>query len=105
MGFFTGLDTEGYDRQYSDRQLLGRIARYFEPFRRQVTQITIALVVVSLAGAAAPIIVSRAVDVVGEALDLTAIYLITAAILVTGLISWAPTGFAAESLRAPRAIW
>ena len=28
MGFFAGLNTEKYDRQYSDNQLIGRIIDY-----------------------------------------------------------------------------
>jgi ATP-binding cassette subfamily B protein len=36
MSVFYGLDTEAYDREYSDRQLLQRIFRYFAPHRRRV---------------------------------------------------------------------
>ena len=32
MGFIMdGLDAEAYDREYTDRQLLQRIIRYFRP--------------------------------------------------------------------------
>ena len=32
MGFIMdGLDAEEYDRTYTDRQLVGRISRYFRP--------------------------------------------------------------------------
>ena len=31
MSFFSNLDTEGYDRQYTDRQLAGRMVEYFSP--------------------------------------------------------------------------
>ncbi len=30
MGFFSGLDAEQYDRQYSDKQLVRRMAHYFD---------------------------------------------------------------------------
>ena len=37
MGFILdGLDTEDYDRNYSDRELLRRIINYFWPYRRQM---------------------------------------------------------------------
>ncbi len=37
MGFiFDGLDTESYDREYSDRDLLRRIVSYFRPFGRKM---------------------------------------------------------------------
>ncbi len=36
MGFFGGLNAEQYDRQYSDRQLIGRISEYFEPQKKRL---------------------------------------------------------------------
>lgn len=88
MGFFSGLDTEGYDRQYSDRDLVRRIAAYFRPYLRQVVVIGVALVVVSLASAAAPILVGQAVDLLGGDLQMDVITLITGAVLFTGLLIW-----------------
>jgi len=43
---------------------------------------------VSLASAAAPILVSRAVDLLGDDLNLNAITLISGAVLLTGFIIW-----------------
>ena len=45
MGFFSSLDNEGYDRQYSDRQLLQRMTGYFHRYRRQLILIVILLIV------------------------------------------------------------
>ena len=36
MSFFYGLDTEAYDRDYSDGELIARIFGYFVPHRRRV---------------------------------------------------------------------
>ena len=36
MGYF-GLDDEGYDRIYSDRELFLRIIKLFKPYRRSMT--------------------------------------------------------------------
>jgi ATP-binding cassette subfamily B protein len=88
MGFFRGLSDEGYDRQYADRELVLRIARYFRPHLTRIIIVGVALVVVSLAGAAAPILVSRAVDLLGENVDMNAITLISGAVLLTGFIIW-----------------
>ena len=88
MGFFSGLDNEGYDRQYNDRELIRRIIKYFTPYRNQIVIIGIALVLVSLAGAASPILVGRAVDLLGQSVEMTAITLISAAVLLTGFIVW-----------------
>ena len=39
MGFILdGLETESYDREYRDRDLLLRILSYFRPFRSRVVQ-------------------------------------------------------------------
>ena len=47
MAFFAGLNAEKYDRQYSDRQLIGRIAEYFKPQVRRLAVVTL-LVTMSL---------------------------------------------------------
>lgn len=36
MGFFSGLEQEGYDRQYSDRQLVKRMVGYFRPHKKRL---------------------------------------------------------------------
>ena len=33
---FSGLETESYDREYSDGELIRRIASYFGPYRKRV---------------------------------------------------------------------
>ena len=88
MGFFSGLNNEGYDRQYQDRELVRRIADYFRAYGRQIIIIGISLLLVSLASAAAPILVGRAVDLLGDNLDMNAITLISGAVLLTGFIIW-----------------
>jgi ATP-binding cassette subfamily B protein len=64
MSFFGGLDTEKYDRQYSDRQLAGRIAEYFKPQVKRLTAVSVLVVAIAGVGAALPVVVSRAVDLV-----------------------------------------
>ena len=49
MSFFSGLDYEGYDRQYTDRQLLRRIAEYFTPHLRKLVIISSLLIIIALA--------------------------------------------------------
>jgi len=69
MGFFGGLNAEQYDRQYTDRQLLGRIAEYFEPQKRRLGAVSGLVVAIAAAGAALPVVVSRSVDLVSEAIS------------------------------------
>jgi ATP-binding cassette subfamily B protein len=88
MGFFSGLDTEGYDRQYSDRQLVQRMAGYFRPHLRYVLIVVAMLVIIALAGAAQPILVSRGLDLLGGSLGQAEILILCAAVLAAGLIPW-----------------
>ena len=42
MGFILdGLDTEDYDRKYSDRELLGRIVDYFRPHTKRMVLVAV----------------------------------------------------------------
>ncbi len=88
MGFFSGLDTESYDRQYADRDLLARITRYFLPYWKKLLVIGGSLLLVSLGGAASPLLVARSIDLLGSELSVTNILLICAAVLLTGVIIW-----------------
>ncbi len=88
MGFFSGLDSEGYDRQYTDRELVRRIADYFQPYRTQFVVVTVMILLIALAGAATPVIVARVVDILSENILLSVILLLGAAILAAGLATW-----------------
>ena len=55
MSFFQGLDTEAYDREYGDRELIRRIFSYFEPHRRRVVIVGILITLNSVAGALQPV--------------------------------------------------
>ena len=88
MSFFAGLDTEAYDRQYTDRQLAGRMAGYFRPHIRSVVLVVLLLLVIALASAASPLIVSHGVDLLGSDIEWTNIILLSGAILAAGVISW-----------------
>src|SRR3972149_4547901 len=85
MGFFSNLDTEGYDRQYSDRQLLQRMAGYFHPYSKRLLLIVILLIFISATGAILPVVVSRGVDVVTQNLPLSTTILLFLIIFFTGV--------------------
>ncbi len=89
MGFFSSLDTERYDRQYSDRQLIQRLLDYFRPYTRLLLSITILLIIIAFAGAVQPILVSRGIDLLDIQPDNIAIILLSGAILIAGVIVWA----------------
>lgn len=88
MGFFSSLDTEGYDRQYTDRQLVMRMASYFRPYGRQLIVVFVLLVIIALAGAALPVIVSRGVDLLKTDLTAQNIGLLSGAVFALGVITW-----------------
>lgn len=88
MGFFSGLDTEAYDRQYSDRQLLLRIASYFRPYARRMLWIGFYLLLISVVGASIPIYLSQSLDRVGEGIDQETKLVFSVGIFFLGLLIW-----------------
>ena len=70
MGFFSNLDIEAYDRQYTDRDLVKRMFGYFRPYLGRLIGIGFLLILISMAGAAAPIVVGRGLDLLGVNLNL-----------------------------------
>ena len=90
MGFFSGLDTEGYDRQYTDRQLVRRISGYFRNYRLQLVLVTLLVLFIAAAGAATPLIASWGVNQIAASpslpVDLT--ILISGAVLLAGVSVW-----------------
>ena len=46
MGFFSNLDVEAYDREYSDRELLKRIVFYIKPHQGRLIGISILLILI-----------------------------------------------------------
>ena len=88
MSFFAGLDTEAYDRKYSDRQLARRMATYFRPHTRAVVVVVLLLLIIAISSAVNPIIVARGVDLLGTDITWQNILLLCGAILVAGVISW-----------------
>ncbi len=69
MGFFTGLNAEKYDRQYTDRELTRRIIDYFTPQRKRMTIIIVLVVAISAVSAALPVVISRVVGFIASQPD------------------------------------
>lgn len=88
MGFFSGLDTEGYDRQYSDRQLVQRMVGYFLPQRKRFLGVIGLVAFIGLSAAASPVLVGRSVDLLAGDLSPANISLLFGAILGLGLTGW-----------------
>ena len=85
---FGGLATEAYDRIYSDRDLVRRIALYMRPHVRQVLVVTLSLLVLSVLGAAMPVLVASGVDRLEASGEQELVLRMTALILAIGVLTW-----------------
>lgn len=88
MGFFSGLNDEKYDRQYTDRQLVSRIIAYFKPQTSRIAWITGLVMVIAAIGAALPVVVARMVDLLEGQASLQSIILVSSAVLGIGVGLW-----------------
>ncbi len=88
MSFFSSLNAEKYDRQYSDRYLIRRILNYFAPQWKRLIAISALILVVSGAGAAMPVVVSRGVDLLKTNPSVSTIVLLSLTVLAIGVIAW-----------------
>lgn len=89
MGFILdGLETEAYDRNYSDRELLRRLLRYFAPHRGKMLLVATAISLNSLAGAAGPVILGRSLDLLARDKGISLILILTGLILAFGSLAW-----------------
>ncbi len=83
-----GLDTESFDRTYSDRELVRRILRYFRPHRSLMVVIALVLTLNSLSDAIAPVIISRAIDIVAARPTMQFVLIMSTAVLGVGALAW-----------------
>jgi len=88
MGFFSGLDTESYDRQYSDRDLVRRIVQYFRPYTKGLLVVVFFLALIAVSGAAVPVLVSRTVNALEQQVEIHQIWILSGAVLISGVFSW-----------------
>ena len=89
MGFILdGLETESYDRHYSDRELLERIVGYFRPHRGRMALIAVMITLNSVMGALGPIVIARAVGLLETNPATTTMLLIALGVSLVGASAW-----------------
>ncbi len=89
MGFILdGLDTEDYDRSYSDRELLSRIVGYFRPYSRKMVLVAVMITLNSMAGTAGPIIIAKAIDLIVADPATRTMLLLAGGVSVMGASAW-----------------
>ncbi|MFD3164603.1 ABC transporter ATP-binding protein [Herpetosiphon sp. NSE202] len=87
---FAGLDTENYDRQYGDRELMGRMLSYFRAHRRTALWTVLLICGLGLLNTVPPFLVAQAVQRIGEANpDWNFIWLLASGGVVFGVLQWA----------------
>lgn len=89
MGFFSGLEEDKYDRTYSDRELMRRMASYFRPHLRDVIIATIGLTVTSASMAFVPIVVSEGVDLIAQEYSHNLMLTLAGVLFALGTAAWA----------------
>lgn len=89
MGFlFDGLDAEGYDRKYSDGELVRRIAGYLRPHARRMAIVSGCIALTSMLEAGLPIFISRSLDQLGAGMSGTQAILIGLGLTLLACTTW-----------------
>jgi len=89
MGFILdGLDTEAYDRNYRDIELIARISDYFRPYTRQMGLVAVLIALNSVTGTGGPILISRAIDLMAQDPSTGKMLLLAGGVLLLGVAAW-----------------
>ncbi len=88
-----GLDAESYDREYSNQDLLSRLANYFRPWLKRFTIIVACVTLLSLAQAGVPILAARGVEFLADSgqgvnAGQFLIYVLVGSLIVLGVAVW-----------------
>jgi ATP-binding cassette subfamily B protein len=88
MGFFSNLDVEAYDREYSDKELLRRIAFYIKPHKGRLIGISLLLILIGVASASLPLVISNSIDRLAVNKDDSLVTLLIGLVMLAALINW-----------------
>ncbi len=89
MAFYAGLDSETYDRQYSNKALLGRIWSYAKTYKKLIYTILIALILQGSIGALPPVLISKVLDQgIAGIPDRTAFYLLAGMVILVEVLGF-----------------
>jgi ATP-binding cassette subfamily B protein len=85
---FSGLNTEAYDRTYTDRELARRVATYFGRDRRRMLWTLATIVVLAIITAIQPLIVAQGINLLGEDPAASALVALVLLSLLIALLIW-----------------
>ena len=89
MSFFSNLDAERYDRQYTDQQLIMRMLGYFHSQRLRLTLVASQVLIIAGLGAAKPIVVSQGVDALQSSFTAGNMAMLAGGVFSLSLLGWA----------------
>ena len=93
MGFFSNLDTEAYDREYSDWDLLKRILKYLIPHRGRLGWIGLLLILIGASSASMPLVISDSIDRLTINQDDQVIGFLIGLVVLASLVNWGGNWF------------
>ena len=85
---FSGLDTESYDRSYSDRELVRRVGVYFARDRKRLLWSIVLIVALAVVTAIQPLVVAEGVNLLGQNPAPSMLIALVAISLAIGLFIW-----------------
>jgi ATP-binding cassette subfamily B protein len=88
MGFFSNLDPEAYDREYSDRDLVKRILQYLVPHRGKLVWIGLLLALIGGASASLPLVISSSIDLLTVDQNDNLITLLIGLLFLAAAVNW-----------------
>lgn len=83
-----GLESEVYDRQYSDKTLVQRIGRYLKPSAPLFISVGFVLALASLSEFLSQVFISRSIDIIKDNNSLSTFTLLALAVIALGALSW-----------------
>jgi len=89
VGFILdGLDSDSYDREYADRDLIKRILSYFAPHKTPMSLASLAAVMRALLDASLPFILARGIDILAVGADFGTLAGLIGISLLVQVIGW-----------------
>jgi len=88
MGFFSNLDVEAYDREYSDKELLKRITAYLKPHQIKLIWISLLLILIGASSASLPLVISNSIDRLSIDKNDSMVTLLIGLVMLAALINW-----------------
>ena len=88
MAILEGIEAEGYDRQYSDKELYRRMMGYFRPYRRRWLIVIGSLLAQAVLQALPPMLTAEGVERIAATQNWSSVIELAVTILIIGVAVW-----------------